>query len=283
MKTLLLMILSPLAFLFFSCNSDTSMSPGNELVVVRGYIYANEPVWDIQITHTLQLGSADSTAPPINDAQVTLVKNNVNYALTPSEGDSGYYHYPGNDLVIETGDQIQLNVAYQNKSISSKTVVPSPPSGIALDKTEIYVPNFSGGFPRDTTAFDPGAGFDRGNFELTVTWDPDPNALFYVVVQNIEENPVAIETGFRGPGGNRRMVFPPTNRNEYQINTMSLTHYGKHIVRVYRVNQEYADLYGSRQQDSRELNEPLTNIEGGLGIFSAFNSVSATFTVLAAE
>jgi hypothetical protein len=283
MKTLYLTILCPLSFLFFSCNNDTSTNPSEERIVVRGYIYANEPVWDIQITHTLQLGSADSTAPPINNAQVTLVKNNINYVLTPSEGDSGYYRYAGNDLVIETGDQVELHVAYEHADITAKTVVPSPPSGITLDKTEIYVPNFFGGFPHDTTAVDPGTGFDRSNSELTVTWDNDPNALFYVVVQNVEENPIEIGTGFRGFGGNGRFVFPPTNQNQYQINAMSLTHYGKHIVRVYRVNQEYADLYGSRTQDSRELNEPLTNIEGGLGIFSAFNSVSATFTVLSSE
>ena len=41
---------------------------------------------------------------------------------------------------------------------------------------------------------------------------------------------------------------------------MMMTHLGKHRVKVCRVNQEYADLYQSRNQDSRDLNEPLTNI-----------------------
>jgi len=48
-------------------------------------------------------------------------------------------------------------------------------------------------------------------------------------------------------------------------------------VSVYRVNQEYADLYEGRRQDSRDLNEPSTNIENGLGVFSAFNSDSTFF------
>lgn len=61
---------------------------------------------------------------------------------------------------------------------------------------------------------------------------------------------------------------------------MSITHYGLHRVRVYRVNQEYADLYDTRQQDSRDLNEPLTNIVNGLGIFSAFNSNEIYFTAV---
>jgi hypothetical protein len=52
-------------------------------------------------------------------------------------------------------------------------------------------------------------------------------------------------------------------------------------VRVYRVNKEYADLYRSRQQDTRSLNEPLTNVQNGLGVFSAFASDSvAVFVVL---
>ena len=38
---------------------------------------------------------------------------------------------------------------------------------------------------------------------------------------------------------------------------------------VYRVNRECLDLYESRQLDTRDLNEPLINIEGVLGVFSA--------------
>ena len=54
-------------------------------------------------------------------------------------------------------------------------------------------------------------------------------------------------------------------------------HQGLESPRVYRINQEYADLYGSRQQDSRDLNEPLTNNRNGLGVFSAFNSQAVYF------
>ena len=34
---------------------------------------------------------------------------------------------------------------------------------------------------------------------------------------------------------------------------------------MYRVNEEYAGLYENQTQDSRDLNEPPSNIEGGLG------------------
>ena len=87
----------------------------------------------------------------------------------------------------------------------------------------------------------------------------------------------------RPPGGRgpMRFISAPGSSNEYQVNRFMITHYGDHLVRVYHVNQEYADLYISRQQDSRDLNEPLSNIDNGLGVFSAFNSSSVTFRAYA--
>ncbi len=51
-------------------------------------------------------------------------------------------------------------------------------------------------------------------------------------------------------------------------------------VKVYQINQEYADLYENREQDSRGLNEPPSNIKNALGVFSAFNSQEAFFEVV---
>jgi len=64
-----------------------------------------------------------------------------------------------------------------------------------------------------------------------------------------------------------------------QIVPMTLTQFGTYRVKIYRVNQKYADLYESRNQDSRELNDPNSNIINGLGIFTAFNSDSIFFEI----
>jgi len=64
----------------------------------------------------------------------------------------------------------------------------------------------------------------------------------------------------------------PIQDNIYKIRLPLIESLGLHKKTVYRVNREYVDLYKSRKQDTRNLNEPLTNIEGGLGVFSAFNS-----------
>jgi hypothetical protein len=119
-------------------------------------------------------------------------------------------------------------------------------------------------------------GIDMNDLIITVTWNNDDESLYFVTVENIEENPVAVndsDEGFMRRGGMRqRMIFRPTRATEFRISPMQFEYFGKHLVKVYHVNQEYADLFDSQEQDSRSLNEPLTNIHNGLGVFSAFHS-----------
>jgi hypothetical protein len=95
------------------------------------------------------------------------------------------------------------------------------------------------------------------------------------VIENVDANPQQIESSF--PTSPMRIITQPTERDSLTVSAFSLTHYGRHRATLYRVNQEYVDLYASRQQDSRDLNEPLTNIKNGLGIFTAFNCDSVFF------
>ena len=120
---------------------------------------------------------------------------------------------------------------------------------------------------------------------LTVSWDNPADALHYVVVESlVEGEPEYILPEFiRNRFGGFRFITEPTDLAYFDVNAQSLQVFGEHRVVVYRVNEEYADLYENREQDSRDLNEPPTNVTGGLGVFSAFNSRSATFDVVEAD
>ncbi len=251
------------------CSTNSPLVPETEFVVVRAYLYANEPVQDIQLTSTLSLDSDSTAAPPINDAQVALINNGQRYELELSPGDSGYYHYSGNDLSVETGDLFTLEVAYSDKLITGETIVPEAPDNVSISTGTLILPDFSN--------FGPGNRPNLDSLFVTVNWQNDNNELFYVVLDNVDPNPQPVDTRF--PVKFSRFISRPIRTDTYRINGMTVTHLGKHRVKVYRVNQEYADLYESREQDSRDLNEPLTNIKNGLGIFSAFNSASLLLNI----
>ncbi len=266
MKNILYLVLG--LSLIFSCTEDTSLEPAETMLVVQAYLYAGEPISDIQITETLPLGSEDEKAPPVNDASVYLIKNNVTFKLVNSPGDSGYYHYDGNDLQVSSGDHFELVIEKQGDKITAETSVPAPPESLTSSSTILVV-------PEQFTRIDP---YDSTRF-INLAWKEEADALFFVVIECVEEKSAEIET-FGGEFSGRRFVFPPTNNNEFRISRKQVGYYGKHIATVYRVNQEYADLYESRDQDSRDLNEPLTNIKNGLGVFSAFASQTVEFTVV---
>ncbi|MBN2088992.1 DUF4249 family protein [candidate division KSB1 bacterium] len=271
-KVFLMLIM--LVILITGCTNDSPLAPDKELIVVRGYLYAGEPVTDIKLTTTLTLGSEDTLAPPINNAKVALIKAGQRYDLVPTPGDSGYYHYEGNDLEVKTGDEFQIEVQYNNQVVTGSTVVPEAPTGLTISKSTLSFPDFDSMWELRQQ----GISMDsiRQAMTLTVNWEQASDALYFIVVKNVEKNPIEVESGFnfRPP---RAFISSPVAAAEYAVNAMMMTHLGKHLVIVYRVNQEYADLYQSRNQDSRDLNEPLTNIVNGLGVFSAFNSDSVYF------
>ena len=157
--------------------------------------------------------------------------------------------------------------------ITGETTVPESPAGIVISNDKLIVPDFSNfgfGFGRFS--------IDTSQVRITVNWEANGSDLFFTTLKNSEENSESIESGMPFMKG-RFIISKPTTRNSYVVSFMNVTEYGRHCVKVYRVNQEYADLYYSSSQSSQDLNEPLTNIKNGLGVFSAFSSDSVFFNV----
>jgi hypothetical protein len=260
-----------------ACDS-ANPSETDSQIVVEAFLFAGEPVDDIRLAEALPLASEDTTATPIRTADVWLTKDGVVYSLVPSDS-AGYYHYPGDDLAIEAGDVIRLEADDAGRRVTAETTVPPPPADVTLPQNTLEVATFDGGGL---------GGGPPGRIEentLTVTWGNPNEALHYVVVESlVGEDPEYILPEFvRDRFGGFRLITAPTTANFHDIHVRSLEVLGEHQVLVYRVNQEYADLYENREQDSRDLNEPPTNVEDGLGVFSAFSSRAVTFQVVRAD
>ncbi len=263
------------------CTSTSPLEAALDLAVIRAYLYAGQPVNDIQITGTVSLGAEELNPPPINDAAVSLTKDGVRYDLTLSPGDSGYYHYAGADLTVETGDIFDIKVESVGQTATGRTQVPQPPVDVEASGETLFIPHLETW--EDMRNFT----VDSTRHIITITWNDEPQSLFFVVIENTDIDPDTIDSFMPMGGpiggpmmGRGRFITGPSNVNWYRIDFRRVSFYGAYRVRVYRVNQEYADLYSTRQQDSRDLNEPLTNIQNGLGIFSAFNCVEVTFQVV---
>lgn len=110
----LLILISIVITTFFACDDETVYTP-DERFVLQAYLYANEPVTDVTLKNAVPLTVADSIGEPINTGTITIYKNNVAYNLS-SSSDSGTYHYPGDDLIIETGDIFSIEATVDGKT-----------------------------------------------------------------------------------------------------------------------------------------------------------------------
>lgn len=271
-------ILLPLiGLLFFSCGEENLNNIAANQFVIEAFIYAGEPIADIRIKSTFPLSQEEDTSAPINDATVTLIKNGQRYALVPS-GSEGLYNYPGNDVTVQTNDVFQLEVEHNGITATAETRVPTPTVGLSLSQDSLKVPQLP--FSEGREAIVEAIGNFLRTSRIEATWD-NPNEDFYFMV--VESVSATIDPIFPAQVIEAlerfRFVSEPTDSESLAFLGGTLVSFGTYSVKVYHINQEYAALYENREQDSRDLNEPPSNVQNALGVFSAFNSQEAFFEV----
>ncbi|MCP4178740.1 MAG: DUF4249 domain-containing protein [bacterium] len=270
MKKIPIILLISTIFLFSCEKVILQQSEPESLIVVEAFLYEGEPVDDVLITSLLLYGGEDTLVQTISDAQIEIIHNNNRYALVSTDNE-GNYHYPGTDLDVIEGESYQIEINYFDKTLTAETTVPSAPSGITISDEMYYIDN-----DLIQTDYDYWANLP----ELELNWNGSERAYYYILFENIDDFPRDIWTG-KDTEGIKIITLPQQGNIKIFRPLEVIFQYGIHRVKVYSVNKEYSDLYESMNQDSRELNEPISNITNGLGVFTAFSSDSISFEILA--
>lgn len=273
-----LLIIFLLSILFLSCEEENLNNIAANQFVVEAFLYAGEPIDDIRIKTTFPLSLEEDNSVPINDAEVSLMKNGQNFRLI-SSGNEGFYHYPNDDLQVETNDVFQIEIVHDGITATAETSVPTPTTGLILSKDSLKVPVLPFGAGRDSIVAVIGS-FLR-NSSIEASWDNPNEDLYFMVVESVNDTLDPIFPGQVIEALARfRFVSEPTEESSLTFLAGTLESFGQYSVNVYHINQEYAALYENREQDSRDLNEPPSNVTNALGVFSAFNSQEAFFEVV---
>lgn len=276
MKTFKKIIAVLFVVIISSCEDVPDFDQGESEPVVEAFIYEGESVDDIYLKKTTPFTIGSGIEPePINDAIITITNKGQSFVLSPITKEPGRYFYDGTDLSINIGDNYQLAFEYEDRIISSTTKIPTRPEGVLISTELIEIPEINS--LQDLRGF-------RESFQETIdiTWNNTDGSYYYLVIENVEDRPSSIDPTdiFGGLGINFEFTSEPTQQSLFQLRPMiHYSQYGRHKVTIYKVNEEYALLYETSAQDSRDLNEPYTNINNGLGIFSGFASQVFYFSV----
>ncbi len=268
-------IIFALILLLGACNPVPEAEDNN--FVVEGYIFSKEPIREITIKTLVALSDPEGESEVVETANVSLIKDGKTYPLSYSKS-KRKYQYMGNDLTILPADIIDLEAEVNGRVATATTNVPTPPVGIASSKAQMVIPTINSG--ADFITGDPLA-----DAEIIVTWENPNNELHYTVIEfrsNLLKPilPPDVQEVVDGILEDFAIITVPSTDTVLTVNGALLPSYGPYMVKIYKVNQEYADLYDSEEQDSRDLNEPPSNIINARGIFSAFASDSVAFEVV---
>lgn len=262
--------------IFSSCSDNIAPTAPN--FVIEAFIAADDAVNNIKIKGTSPIDSAVITSEPISNAEVFMSSRGNNYTLEYNSV-TGLYEYLQSDLVISIGEEYQLKVTLGNRVATALTTVPATPAGLSLSDSVLIVPELKLSFTLRQEITD--LFFSE---RALLRWDSVPGQKYFVVIEErtnqldsilpdfIPEEAQQLLTSFR-------FISEPSDSPSFDIVAVALETYGKHVAKVFTVNKEYADLFDNLEQDSRDLNEPPSNVMNAQGIFTAFASDSVFFEV----
>ncbi|MCH8232476.1 MAG: DUF4249 family protein [Bacteroidetes bacterium] len=259
---------------------DDNQKPISDNFVVEAFLFTGEPVRNVKIKEIKPLipEEEDTTERIIPDATVFLSEQDQQYVLTFDPA-TGKYIYPGNDIDISTGDVFRLEVKVGNRVATSETIVPDKPTGVELSENLMVIPHLTlslGLRDQIISLF--------FNERITLKWDNPLEESYFVVIEKRETTldpilPEQVPEEAKTLLASFRFISEPSQDSSFEIIGIALETYGRHVAKVYRVNKEYEDLFKNLEQDSRDLNEPPSNIVNAIGIFTAFALDSVFFEV----
>ena len=204
----------------------------------------------------------------IDSAEVYISYEGTDYICTPVNDEPGMYVSLDSNLIVEAGGAYSLFFEYNDYTVTSSTLIPPKPANAALSTTVYTVSQNGMGFIQDP---------------LTVTWDNPDNTYHIIIVEYMESNynPIRWNMDPDSYDQFRKISTEPVSGDSYNLDTRKhLLFYGSYQIHIYKVNEEYVNLYENISQNSLNLTEPLTNIENGLGIFTGINSVTLYLEVV---
>lgn len=264
-----------LSLLFISCDDET---PIRDNFVVEAFLFQGEKVDDIKIKETKLWNSDDTVDVMIDNANIKLYANGDEFNLSYDNLRQSYISNEEIDII--SGNTYGIRVEVNDRVATAETKVPTKPVGLRLSNDKIVVPSLklSPALPNILSDL-------FQNARTNIMWDNPTNEYHYLTIKYVsaQDDPIFTED-FPGAIGdffsNFSLQSAPSQDELYNVICMSLKNYGKYMVTLYKINEDYVRLFESEVQDGTELNEPPSNIINAFGIFSSFASDTTSFEIV---
>jgi hypothetical protein len=244
-----------ISFLFCSCSKDNSNNTEPK-AVIEAFLQPGQRTV-VMVTKELLNGVNNELDRTIDGLLISITHNGIAYPLT--QDTSGAYQT--STMLVEAGGSYSINFVYNNQTVSATTVVPAKPINFTCTPGSITIPTLGGGGP---------PSFPE---PLDASWNNPQNAYHYLTIQSVDPSAGEIDNQNQGPA----FTNTPDQGSSKEINFGQFGHYGRNALILYRIQPELAALYNATNGNSQNLSTVPTNVNNGLGIFTALNTADTVF------
>ncbi|MDO5571011.1 MAG: hypothetical protein Q4F97_06045 [Bacteroidales bacterium] len=253
---ILLLLITGISF-FYNCGDDGFSVSDPDKAVIQGYLFPGHTA-EITINRQQILASEDTTMDlPLSGLSVTLSNQTTGKSEVLKDNGAGSY---SSEMIIEDEGSYKIEFDYNNNHVWATTSIPTKVSGFKTDATELL---HTERFSDDTVRY------------VNYYWDNEEESyhLFYIYNMESWTTPIYNFTP------SKSITTTPTADTAYQVNSRGFYYYGRHYMILYKVTDEYVDLYYSSNGNSQHMTNPPTNVNNGFGIFTAMSSDTLVLTL----
>lgn len=262
MKYISYLLLAIFSTILFSACDDEAPKDYNELIVVDGFMWIGHRL-EISLTHTVPFGTPyydDSVK--VTGADVFVTVDGVTHHLTEAvSGEEGKYAVPDSVHLVATGKRYELLVILGDDTLRAQTTAVAP---LAITQSALV--------NRDDEITDATPDtMEYGGDELRLVWNADPvNFGYAVMVESMEEGKYGESCDFgedNGPG-TYLSVWYTRFTDQIDVPWVTLCYTGPTQIRVFSCDTSWWNFVSNIFVGDMR-NDPISNIDGGKGVFCA--------------
>lgn len=250
-----LMYLGLLLICCYSCKKSQDVENDYyDRPVVQAYLVPGVPI-QVKVYYQKFMEDTLTHGYPITDLKLK-VSNGTDEVLL-SETSPGVYDYADASFVKDR-QHYALSFEYLGKTIAAETSVPEKPTGFRVSSTTQVVPEFS--FGTTPEAFIP----------LVFNWNNPGKENYMMVFKNTDLYKTPTDSRFNRTYSDIESILGTVAT--YQTQQMTFNYLGNYQVLLYHINEEYSKAISSSSSNSLNLTPQYTNVQNGLGIFTAMRA-----------
>lgn len=249
--------------LMTSCGQElTQYETSVKTPVVESYIKLGDNQLTVKVYTMESFNEDDSQFSKAIKGLNVYVNNDL---LT--ETSSGTYTLSNISEFLSGTNECQLRFEYNNKTIAASTNIPAKPVGLNISQT--VIDRTSSWYYSDSIP------------EVIVSWDNPDNSYYQIYIQSLSETSGSTQAPSGMGGGFGKMMMQPVQDNSYTLKMHDMSFAGFYRCVLYKITKDYAELY--ERMSSTDLANPVSFIDNGLGIFTAYSADTILYKVVYSE